>query len=241
MVSLINQYSDQQFIQIVMNSQSLKEIAKKIGYNSFSGALSKKIKDRIDILKISTQHFSNNKITTKRTQQNIFITNSTASQKTLRDWYRRGQYTEYKCSICGQEPIWQEKELTLILDHINGINNDDRLENLRWVCPNCNQQLETTNGKNRLIIKKKYYCIDCGKQISKNAIRCIECSHKLQQKVDRPSREELKNLIRNKTFTQIAKQYQVSDNAIRKWCDNYNLPRKARDIKNISDIDWQKI
>ena len=42
------------------------------------------------------------------------------------------------------KPIWQGKPLTLILDHINGKNNDDRLENLRWVCPNCNRQLPTT-------------------------------------------------------------------------------------------------
>ena len=241
MISLINQYSNQQFTQIVMQSQSLKDVAKKMGYNSFSGDLSNKIKARIDELKITTQHFLNSRVPIKRTQQNIFITDSTASQKTLREWYLKGQYTQYKCSICGQKPLWQGKELTLILDHINGINNDDRLDNLRWVCPNCNQQLETTNGKNRLTIKKKYYCIDCGKEISKNATRCIECSHKLQQKADRPSREELKMLIRNKPFTQIAKQYNVSDNAIRKWCDNYNLPRKSKDIKNFSDEDWLKI
>ena len=37
----------------------------------------------------------------------------------------------------------------MILDHINGDNKDDRLENLRWVCPNCNYQLDTTNGKNK--------------------------------------------------------------------------------------------
>ena len=73
---------------------------------------------------------------------------STINQKTLRRWYKKGNYTEYKCSICGLLPVWQNKELTLILDHINGLNNDDRLENLRWVCPNCNMQLPTTNGKN---------------------------------------------------------------------------------------------
>jgi len=44
-------------------------------------------------------------------------------------------------------PEWQNKPLTLILDHINGNNKDHRLENLRWVCPNCNQQLETTGFK----------------------------------------------------------------------------------------------
>ena len=55
------------------------------------------------------------------------------------------------------------------------------------------------------------------------------------------SREELKNLIRNKPFTQIGKQYNVSDNTIRKWCDKLNLPRKVSDIKQYSDEDWTKI
>jgi uncharacterized protein with PIN domain len=91
----------------------------------------------------------------------------------LRFWYKKGNYTPYICSICGLEPVWQDKELTLILDHINGINNDDRLENLRWVCPNCNQQLDTTNGKNKRHSEHKIKtCIDCGKKISQSSIRC---------------------------------------------------------------------
>ena len=63
----------------------------------------------------------------------------------------------------------------------------------------------------------------------------------MKRKVDRPSREELKNLIRNKPFTQIGQFYSVSDNAIRKWCKAYNLPHKREDIKNISNEDWFKI
>ena len=181
-----------------------------------------------------------------RTEENIFIENSTASQKTLRDWYFKGKYTPYVCSICGQEPVWQGKELTLILDHINGINKDDRLENLRWVCPNCNQQLDTTGSKNpnRKIIAKKYYCQDCGVEINKGAIRCITCYNKYRTVPleNMPvTREELKELIRIKPFTQIGKQFQVSDNAIRKWCDKFSLPRKSSEIKKYSDDDWSKI
>ena len=55
------------------------------------------------------------------------------------------------------------------------------------------------------------------------------------------SREELKKLIRNTPFTQIGKQYGVSDNAIRKWCDKYNLPRKKSEIVEITDDEWLKI
>lgn len=172
----------------------------------------------------------------------IFIENSSACQSTLRKRYKEGQYTPYICSICGQEPIWQGKELTLILDHINGKNTDDRLENLRWVCPNCNQQLETTDGGNSRKYEKKY-CPDCGKEIHHLSERCKSCYLKYRKSQAGStipiSRNELKSLIRSTPFTTIATQFGVSDNAIRKWCDRYNLPRKATDIKKYSNEEWE--
>ena len=54
-------------------------------------------------------------------------------------------------------------------------------------------------------------------------------------------REELKHLIRSKPFTQIGKDFGVSDNAVRKWCDKYNLPRRVIDIKKYTDEEWENI
>jgi hypothetical protein len=87
---------------------------------------------------------------------------------------------------------------------------------------------------------KEKYCIDCGKVICLESERCVECQGKTRQ-IFTITREELKNLIRIKPFTQIAKMYGVSDNAIRKRCDSYNLPRKSSDIKQISDEEWVNI
>lgn len=56
---------------------------------------------------------------------------------------------ENKCSECGISGEWNGKELTLQLDHINGINNDNSLENLRILCPNCHSQTNTYAGKNK--------------------------------------------------------------------------------------------
>lgn len=240
---LIDQYTPNELEQIVQQSNSFSEVIRKLGYATSNGDNIKTLKRRIAELDIDISHFRFIK-PTPRTEENIFIENSTASQATLRRWYIKGNYTPYVCSICGQEPIWQEKELTLILDHINGTNNDDRLENLRWVCPNCNQQLDTTGFKQMRtgrIIEKKFYCSECGKEItssSKSGL-CCDCVNKLHRVCDRPSREELKILIRSTPFTRIAAQFGVSDNAIRKWCDGYNLPRKVSDIKGYSNEEWE--
>lgn len=85
------------------------------------------------------------------------------------------------------------------------------------------------------------YCIDCGIRIASGATRCRSCYDKHQRVVDRPSREELKQLIRTTPFTTIGKQYGVSDNAVRKWCKMYNLPFKSSEIKKISNSEWMEI
>lgn len=243
-MSILSNYSNEEFARIVAESFSYRECMQALGYNSCSGDSMKVVQKKIKDLNLSTAHFKSRGIPIQRSEENIFIENSTASQKVLRDWYKKGNYTEYKCSICDQKPFWNGKELTLILDHINGINKDDRLENLRWVCPNCNQQLSTTGSKNKTNREHTLnYCIDCGKTISKKATRCLECANKSRASinVNQISREELKQLIRIMPFTQIGNKFGVSDNAVRKWCDKYNLPRKSREIKNFTDEEWQKI
>ena len=103
MAALIDTYTDEEFKNIVEHSFSMKEISDKIGYTAYSGDSGVRIRKRIDDLQLSTDHFYlTNKRPEKRTEENIFIENSTADQKTLRRWYLKGNYTEYKCSICGQ-------------------------------------------------------------------------------------------------------------------------------------------
>ena len=85
------------------------------------------------------------------------------------------------------------------------------------------------------------YCIDCGTEIAKTSIRCSQCEHKRQQKVERPSREEFKELIRTKSFLEIGRMFNVTDNAIRKWCDSFGLPRRVSEIKKIGDEEWKNL
>lgn len=140
--SLVDNYSKEELEDFVARSNSYRDVMSLIGYKSLNGRSYETVKKRIEKYGISTEHFGTKKAI-KRTPENIFVENSTARQTTLRRWYTRGQYTEYKCAICGLPPMWQGKELVLTLDHINGNSTDDRLENLRWVCPNCDRQLPT--------------------------------------------------------------------------------------------------
>lgn len=246
-MAIVDNYTEQELRQIVAQSTSMNDLSRRLGYSATTGNTNQTIKKRLDKYQIDISHF-NCFIKPKedRTEENIFVENSTASQKVLRSWYKKGNYTEYKCSICSMAPEWQGKPLTLILDHKNGKNHDDRLENLRWVCPNCNQQLETTGFKKfrtKDLIKKKYYCQKCGIEITKDSKSglCSNCVKETQRVVDRPNRDELKQLIRTKPFTKIGEDYGVSDKAISKWCIAYNLPNKKSVIKTFSDDDWKKI
>lgn len=89
--------------------------------------------------------------------------------------------------------------------------------------------------------KKIYTCKKCGCIISYGADHCQSCKAELNRKVERPSREQLKEDVRNLSMLQVGKKYGVSDNAVRKWCDKYNLPRKVSDIKSYSDEEWSII
>ena len=94
--------------------------------------------------------------------------------------------------------------------------------------------------------KAENYCIDCGKKIYKNSQRCRQCANKERIKNNTsksiyPNREQLKNLIRIKSFVKIGEQFKVTDNAVRKWCKKYNLPYKVSDIKKYSDAEWELI
>ena len=244
-MSLLNKYTKEEFENIVKISNSWRDLTQKLGYNSHSGDLKLQIQKKVEEYNLDVSHFKTvAKNAIKRNEENIFIENSTANQSTVRKWYLKGNYTEYKCSICNLLPVWQGQKLTLILDHINGINNDDRLDNLRWVCPNCNIQLTTTGGRNRKNLAKKNYCIDCGKEISVKSIRCMQCNsktHIIPIEQMSTTREELKKLIRTIPFTKIGEMFGVSDNAIRKWCDKFGLPRKVSEIKKYSNEEWEKI
>lgn len=155
MLAKVDAVSVDELRDIVASSRTLQEVLIKLGYSSVSGANRKTVQSRIDKYGISTEHFTKGVSNgVPRTPENVFVKDSTASQATLRRKFIQGEYVPYKCSICGLGPEWNGKPLTLTLDHIDGDNKNDVLENLRWVCPNCDRQLDTFGSKNRRIMYK---------------------------------------------------------------------------------------
>lgn len=83
------------------------------------------------------------------------------------------------CATCGLGPSWNGASLTLQLDHVNGDRADNRLENLRLLCPNCHSQTDTfagRSGRTRVLPPGKARCPDCGGLCSQGAARCRPCS-----------------------------------------------------------------
>lgn len=133
-------------------------------------------------------------------------------------------FKEYKCERCGINQ-WLNNKISLQLHHKDGDRKNNYLNNLQLLCPNCHSQTDNFAGKQNSKLKNN--------KINNNKLKMI--------KLPPLSRELLKNKIRNTSFMKIAKEYNVTDNTVRKWCDKYKLPRKVSIIKAISEQEWEYI
>lgn len=151
----------------------------------------------------------------KKDEKDLFVENSSVKRRVVKNRIIKNNLIEYKCSFCGNTGEWQGKEISLHLDHINGIGNDNRLENLRFLCPNCHSQTETFAGKN--------YKSDLFKDYTKDKKEKI-----IQKKEEEKNKKD--NLIkeRRKSLEQVdltkfgwnikvAKIWNVSQTQVRRW------------------------
>lgn len=80
--------------------------------------------------------------------KDILIENSSYNRGHLKKRLIKEGILENKCILCKLPPTWEDKDLIMVIDHTNGIKDDNRLENLRLLCPNCNSQTSTFSGRN---------------------------------------------------------------------------------------------
>ena len=90
---------------------------------------------------------SDDRIKSKYKVEEIFIEDSKVKRDQIKNILIKEKLIEYVCSECGQNGNWNGKVLSLQIDHINGIRNDNRLSNLRFLCPNCHSQTSTFCNK----------------------------------------------------------------------------------------------
>lgn len=84
----------------------------------------------------------------RKNNNEVFVSNSKHSRHRMKERIIKEKMIPYICQICGNDGHWLGKPISLQIDHINGVNNDNRIENLRFLCPNCHTQTETYAGKN---------------------------------------------------------------------------------------------
>lgn len=235
----------EKLIEAINSSETIIQVLKKLNMPKFGSSYKKfyfyvekySIETEFKNLKERTNTFLKSKLI-KNIQISldlILIENSTYSRTALKKRLYKEGLKQRKCELCGQDENWNGKKMSLILDHINGVNDDNRLENLRIVCPNCNATLDTHCGRN---VKIKYYrktrkkyvyknkknqCV-CGKEKTKTSDLCFDCNNLKKinfRKVERPSLEILLKEVDDIGYCAVGRKYGVSDNCIRKWIKIY--------------------
>lgn len=155
MENKIYKLSDEQFVELLKNSSTISEVLFKLGYsvkgNSWGFA---KIRQRMSDLNLDGSIFKGKSPITKYgslhkvNASDILKPNCKHARSVLRRHVINNNLIPYRCAICGCVE-WQGRTLSLELDHINGINNDNRIENLRFLCPNCHSQTTTYGSRNQ--------------------------------------------------------------------------------------------
>lgn len=151
---------------------------------------------------------------------NILVENSNYQAiYTLKKRLIRENIFIYECSNC-KLVNWNGKSLSLQLDHINGIYNDHRIENLRFLCPNCHSQTDTFAGRNAKkpeIIEGKPthdFCL-CGLEKHRSSKVCKKCAYKNKEKIKWPSTIELQIMVNNDGYSKTARILNVSPTTVK--------------------------
>lgn len=151
----MRKYTDQQFIDAVKNNFSVRNVLKSLGLAPAGGSY-KLFHARVKKLGLDTSHFTgqghlkgkSNTWVVKIPLIDILVENSTYNSNNLRRRLISEGLLPNQCSKC-KLTDWLGEPITLHLDHISGDNTDNRLENLRLLCPNCHSQTPTYCGRNK--------------------------------------------------------------------------------------------
>jgi hypothetical protein len=238
----VPRYTEEEAREAVRSSLTYSEALRKLGLRPVGGN-HRLFRDHIDqIWQIPTDHFDPvaARLAGFRRQrrvplEEVLVEASSYKRAKLKERLYEEGFRERRCELCGQDEWWHGTRISLILDHINGVPDDNRLINLRIVCPNCAATLDTHCGRKNRLPQSSRGCALCGTAFMPRYASHRYCSRSCGErhnnrnrapkpetrKVPRPSYEQLKADVAAMSFVAIGRKYGVSDNAVRKWLKWY--------------------
>lgn len=250
------------YIDLIKNSNSLIEVCRKANIVPTTGnydTLKKVIREN----QIDISHFKRfggiNSGGIKKDISEYLINGIKVSTFKLKNRLLKEGYKEYKCEKCGNTE-WYGKPIPLELHHINGDNTDNRIENLQILCPNCHSFTDTYGGKNQKLNKRKEISKEENDKIIKNSyakesIKSIskETNHsertvkkvlnengisvnknkQVKENNDKKIPSIIDSLRRTKSFSGTAREFGVSDNAIKKLLVSRGYPSHIKEILGV--------
>jgi len=250
--------------EIINSSESVSAILEKIGIEKTNYSARQKLKQFARSNQIDLPTYKNHyedlrkgldtaeqKQQPKREKEIIethFFNNSGSRTEKLKELIIKHALKEYKCETksCGLVGLWNGKLLSLHLDHVDGNNKNNSLENLRFLCPNCHSQTDTYKGRNSNSYKsaKTTICFRC-KEPSKSGTFCRACKpfvsgntivHSIEEVLSLsslPLEDVLSKLSIEKEELKSLRLYRINQNKVCKCGNNKN--RKAQQCSDCYD------
>lgn len=235
-------YSEEEIRAAVAKSDCYANVFRNLGI-SVNGGSYKWVKEIIKRFNIETNHFDFDKSKTTNLRNlpkrdyKLSLKNGKRLKAIELKKHLDANSIQCKCSVCSLSE-WMNKPITLDIDHKNGNCDDNSLENLQYLCPNCHRQ---KTGLERKAVKKR--CGHCGCEITSQSISCRKCFSKhstyvKKDKINWPDKPTLEALVWSKPLIKLAIDLGVTDNAIRKRCLKYkiSLPKMGHWQKEIRPL-----